>query len=369
MNPSLRRLWAASLALVLTLGLGACASPQPASERPTHALDTVQYTYAGYLVPRDRQKVGLSKSQLGVRAGDVVTEGQSLGNKDAATSARAKQRTATAYRERAAVARRALQTLRGGSFPLSFRRAPSLADTAVRATELEIEAALIAHRRAEAQYRRDIAQAKGDKATTSFLRADKLLATAETRSRLQGLFENLASQAGAAATAIAKRASAQRVTASFDGTVTAVDGTVWILSRQASLIYLATQEQVDAITGAKEPRLLVRGLEVGSLRLTSVIYSDEATTSDSSPRYEMTFEVVAEETFAPREHSSASLTYRTDDLAVPDGYLGRDTDGYFVLREGQRVSVQVEKDAQGQFILRTGDLRAGDRIERVDAAS
>lgn len=367
--PTARAPWLAPL--VACLALAGCTTPaQPAVEVPTHTLAVAETAYAGHLEPTRTVKLTVAPDVLAVPHGAAVSAGQDLAGATEEARARAAdvERLVAAYGARIDLANQALERLAQGG-TVTHERDASLPAASVRAVEHDIVASLVAERRAAAQRKRDRAKlaAGGPDAAAeaSYLRQDDQFARTELTNQLQAQFENLRAEATAARTEAEETLRTLRATAPFDGIVVVRGEEVWLQSIEASFVYIATEAQTDALTAADGLTLHVRSQRIGTLRLSSATFSAEATTNPQAPRYELRFAVDAERPFAPRERSTAALVQTTGALAIPEHYLGKDADGSYVLRGGERVGVQVTRDATGQYLLNGSTLTAGDRIERI----
>lgn len=365
-TPALRLLVAPLLSVALLAG---CTTERAAADLPRHTLQVAETSYAGHLEPARSVKMALSVENLAVAQGTEVAAGTDLGGAGEASRARSTEveRVAAGYRDRIVVAERALRDLSRGK-AVKHTRDASLPEASVRAVEHDIEAALLASRRAAVQRARDKAGAMdADPAVAKYSRQDEELARQEQVNQLQALFENLRAEARAALTVAEEELRTLRGAAPFDGVIAVRDGEVWVHSTQSTFVYTATEAQVEALSSADQLDLRVKGETVGTLRVASTIHDPEASTGPTSPRYAMRFDVVADPSFKPRDRSTASMTSSQGQLGIPEDYLGKDTDGYFVLRQGVRTPVEVGKDPQGQFVLTGGSLHAGDSIEKVAA--
>lgn len=366
--------------LATLLALAGCTSTAQPSAVATHTLQTASYSYSGYLAPRQVAKLAFSAADSRFVDGQRVTKGAGLTRQTRSLKERvkAKRRAIALLQERTQTASRALRSLARGSLDFEFALAATTASSDVRAVEVDIEAALLGHRRTLAQYERDLQKLRAQKpvgkaARTELardvrqLRLDHRLAVAETVNQLRGLFESLRSTSGQLASTARKALNSLLGKAPWDGTVSIDGDTVSLQSSDYTFVYTATEEQLDLLSGQESLELQVGSARVASLTLTSTAYSATDTTSPQSPRYRVTFAVVnLASGFVPRDHGVASLSYSSTGLVVPAAFLGQDGDNYFVLRNGVRVPVQVEKDATGQFLLTSGVLRAGDVIQTVE---
>lgn len=353
----------------LLLLTGCSPEPAKATAVPTHTLAYARYAYAGNLVPAEETKLSITPANLGIRPGSHVAAGDELGGNEASVAkVQELDRSTAGYRSRIKVAEGALAALAKGR-AVTFERDATLPSAAVRAIEHDIQAELLAERRAEAEHKAELAKigtdVPGAAQERKTLQQNRKLEKEAAVARLQALFENLRSESQAAVAEADQQRATLSGTAPFAGVVSVREGEVWLSSDDPTFQYVATEEQVDSLSAEGQLELSVREQRVGTLRLATVTFNQDATTNPQAPRYTMTFDVVAPEDFAPRPHSTASLGYTGTRLAIPDAYLGRDPDGTFVMVDGERRNVQVAKDGQGQFVLAEGQLRAGDRIQRV----
>lgn len=347
--------------------LGGCTTEKAAVELPTHTLAVAESSYAGYLVPQHQQKLEIAVSDLTVKPGEQVEAGTLLSGGTDASRSRAEEaeRAASAYRKRIDVAERALDQLRKGRTP-SHSRDAAVPSAAVRALEHDIQAALIANERATVQRQRERSRLDpSEPAEAKHLKKDEQLARTEFLNQMQALFENLRAESRTALTEAEASLTSLRATAPWPGSVVVRNDEAWFQSRAATFVFLATEAQVEALSQAENLQLRVKSDAVGTLRLASVAFDEEATSNPQSPRYEMRFDVVTDKEFTPRERSTGSLVVTSDRIAIPEDYMGRDDAGSFVLVGGQRTPVSVVKDAQGQWVLSDDSLRPGDRIEKV----
>lgn len=370
----------AAVALAAALTLSGCSAPAPSTTVETYTLRTASYSYSGYLAPKHVLKLDMAAADSRFADGQRVAKGVSLlrNTERLRDRRRTKEHARARFEERRRTASRALAALSRGSLDVAFDVASTGPSAEVRAIELDIEATLISHRRAGAQYARDLRKLRAQKPVGKTARAelardirqlavDRHWAVAETANQLRGLFGNLRSTAGRLAASTKKALAGLRAAAAWDGTISIDGDAVSLLSTAYTFVYTATEEQVDLLSAQKAPALQIRSTQVASLELASVNYSPSATTNPQSPRYELTYDVVQPGAgFAPRDHGSASLVYSSTQLVVPEAYLGRDGEDYYVVKDGVHVPVQVEKDTTGQFVLANTQLNAGETIQRVE---
>ncbi len=377
--PSARTVARRATALVGLLLLAGCSGPAEPAAVETYTLQTASYSYAGHLAPEQVRKLDIAAADSRYADGQHVEKGAGLARQTSGLRdrLRAKRRALARFEERRATASRALRVLSRGSVAVGFVVAATAPSSELRDVELQIEATLIGHRRALAQYGSDLRKLLAQKPIGKVAKTDRALdvrqlqtdhhwAVAETVNQLRGLFGTLRRTADRLAGTTRRALAGLRADAPWDGTVSIEGGTVSLQSTAYTFVYTATEEQVDLLSGQDAPELHVRSTRVAALRLASVNYSPTETTNPQSPRYQLTYEVVDPVSgFVPRDHGSASLTYAGTGLVVPEAYLGRDGDDYFVLSDGVRVPVRVEKDDTGQFVLTDGGLHAGDVIQKV----
>ncbi|MFZ1410087.1 MAG: hypothetical protein WAS07_01350 [Micropruina sp.] len=364
-----RSTWLATVLGVALLLSGCVADAKPATVA-THTLQTAEYSYAGYLVPKVSRKLSVSATKLAVRPGDTVAAGEKLRESTAAIRERRRvlRSAVSAYTQRVRLASAALASLRNGGSGF-YAPAGSASAADVRTAEREITAAKTAEARAALTYKNQLSKLTEAKATSdiAFHKADRTLAQREYRTRLIGLFDSLKTACTTAKSAAEGKLAGLDVKAPFAGVVTLTAGEVWINSAATSFVYVATEDQLDSVAAQTSLELRVKGTAVGTLKLASSSYDAEATTSAASPRYRLLFDVKASADFTPRDHGTASATFQGTNLAVPSAFLGHDSEGDFVLVGGERRAVTVEKDALGQLVLTSGGLTAGDVIQQVSS--
>jgi|GEM_PF-3186219 len=359
------------MAFVLLSGCGSSGEEPASRQAATHVLTVAETSYAGYVIPKETHKIEVSPSLLVVADGTEVAAGQEL-TADNVSRRSSLQDQLEGYDNRIAVSDAAKAKLDRMNVNITFKRDSRVQSEAVRAAEYDIESAILTHKREELQQEDDAASAKNTKTNKSEEnvgkkrdKEDQKLARQEYVNKLSSLFEKLKTESQNAKQEVTKELEALVVTAPIAGTLRILNDEVRVESHDYSFVYLATESQVDQLGAASNLKFEFRGTRVGNLKISSVSYDAEATTDQQSPRYKMILDVELTESCSLREHNTARMIEVEESVAIPEGYLGSNDKGNYVIRDGKQIPVEVVKDAEGNLLVPIGELRPGESIEQI----
>ncbi|MDR1449415.1 MAG: hypothetical protein LBI84_04320 [Propionibacteriaceae bacterium] len=390
------------------------------SEPQTYVLQYEKYSYAGNFMPAMIYPLDLSKADVAYAAGTQVVKGEDLRAQTPEIQemlARLQAKIDHAMSEKDRVLR-ALAELNRGGFAYEWVSDASPESDEVRQAGHEIQSTIISYNRSVSDYTlqamktdADIASLQThialaapcdeaepvstpatpqitpqisctDNATLLNLRqqitdlngaresarTDLSFTKMATDNQLGSSFEALAGVYDRLIDGNIQQIDTYHVPSPDSGTLSIEDGKAYVLSAEFVFVYIATETQVEALSAATDLKAEVDGHVVADLLLASVNFSAEFTTDFHLPKYEMTFS--AENTrhgFVPSSHGTATMTRTSTSIVIPPDFLGLQGERNYVLLDGREVTVQVVKNADGQWVLLSpySSLSVGDVIQEV----
>jgi hypothetical protein len=101
---------------------------------------------------------------------------------------------------------------------------------------------------------------------------------------------------------------------------------------------------------------------VGNLTFNSIKYNEEISVKGQAPIYSMFYDINATSDYKPMRSSTAYMVFKQG-ITIPEEYLGKTENKYYVLIGGKKKLVKIEK-LNNQYIVIEG-AKKGDIIEKV----
>jgi multidrug efflux pump subunit AcrA (membrane-fusion protein) len=153
-----------------------------------------------------------------------------------------------------------------------------------------------------------------------------------------------------------------QIFAPFDGQIIVSDGNVVIQGSKYQFIFDATEKQMDEVKQLDSLQLEYKSKIIGKLAYHSSKYNEEISVKGQVPYYSMVFEIDSNSDYKPMRNATAFMVYKKG-ITIPDEYLGKNKEQYYVLIKGKQKAVKIEK-LDKQYILIDG-AKKGDVLEKV----
>lgn len=153
-----------------------------------------------------------------------------------------------------------------------------------------------------------------------------------------------------------------QIAAPFDGQIIVTNGNVVIQGSKYHFLFDATEKQLDEVKQLDSLQLEYKSKIIGKLTYHSSKYNEEISVNGQVPYYSMVFEIDSTSDYKPMRNATAFMVYKKG-ITIPDEYLGKNKDNYYVLIKGKKRNVKVEK-LDTQYILIEG-AKKGDILEKV----
>jgi DNA repair exonuclease SbcCD ATPase subunit len=152
------------------------------------------------------------------------------------------------------------------------------------------------------------------------------------------------------------------VVAPFDGQIIIAAGQVVLQGTSYQFVFEATENQVDEVKVLQNLQLQYKAKMVGNLTFNSIKYNEEISVKGQAPIYSMFYDINATSDYKPMRSSTAYMVFKQG-ITIPEEYLGKTENKYYVLIGGKKKLVKIEK-LNNQYIVIEG-AKKGDIIEKV----
>lgn len=152
------------------------------------------------------------------------------------------------------------------------------------------------------------------------------------------------------------------IVAPYDGQIIVSDGNVVIQGSEYQFLFDATEKQLDEVKQLEGLQLEYKSKIIGKLTYHSSKYNEEISVKGQVPYYSMVFEIDPNSDYKPMRNATAFMVYKKG-ITIPDEFLGKNKDQYYVMINGKQKAVKIEK-LDKQYILIEG-AKKGDILEKV----
>lgn len=362
--------------------LSSCATPTQSPTAPTAVLEVPRAEYAATIQPHRVKTVDIRVSDLAFSGGDRVKKGESLrklNSRQHKRLSRLKRRIST-IDDRNVTVRNSVQGLNLGRNPSYFTYASDLAST-LASQEASINSAISEIQQAGLEHRRELsevgtADASASKSATTSVRAQKrylrrsyALSQKAAREALRSQYLEYAQALREQRKQMVAERDALTLEAPWEGLIDISGTNVRLLSERNDVHFNATEAQARRLSSVAEFDVIANGTSIATATFSSMSYSQESSTAEA-PSYQVVFAAtMTVEDYLPLENAAVKLAFESDGLTVGSDYLGQDGDQYYVIQHGERVMVSASRDEDGDWIIVSDQLHAGDSVELIAGAS